>query len=121
MPDQVSGSSIESTTLVSWDRLSCPTRLHSHAPVPSPFIIHPRARSLGIMRDPVTLSDGFTYERASIEKWINAGNTTSPVTNETLGQTHLFPSQVLKNMIRAWREEGAGAELVRQYKQSRSG
>ena len=72
------------------------------------------------MSEPVTLSDGFTYERASIEKWINAGNTTSPVTNETLSQTVLYPNQALKNMIRAWREEGAGAEVVRQYDQSRS-
>ena len=67
------------------------------------------------MSEPVTLSDGFTYERASIETWINAGNTTSPVTNETLSHTHLNPCQALKNMIRAWREEGAGAELVRQH------
>ena len=73
------------------------------------------------MSEPVTLSDGFTYERASIEKWINAGNVTSPVTNETLSHTHFFPNQALKNMIRAWREEGAGAELVREYDHSRSG
>ena len=70
------------------------------------------------MSEPVTLSDGFTYERAAIETWLNAGNTTSPITNETLSHTHFFPAQVVKNMIRAWREEGAGAELVRQYKQS---
>ena len=73
------------------------------------------------MSEPVTLSDGFTCERAAIEKWINAGNTTSPVTNETLSHTHFFPNQALKNMIRAWREEGAGAELVRNCNQSRSG
>ena len=72
------------------------------------------------MSEPVTLSDGFTYERLAIEKWINAGNTTSPMTNETLSQTHLFSNQALKNMIRAWRKEGAGAELVRQHNQSRS-
>ena len=72
------------------------------------------------MREPVTLSDGFTYERTSIETWINAGNRTSPVTNETLSHTHFFPNQALKNVIRAWREEGAGAELVREYDQSRS-
>lgn len=72
------------------------------------------------MSEPATLSDGFTYERTSIEKWISSGNTTSPVTNETLSQTIFFPNQALKNMIRAWRQEGAGAELVRQYKQSNS-
>ena len=72
------------------------------------------------MSEPVTLSDGFSYERAAIEKWINSGNTTSPVTNETLSQTVLYPNQALKNMIRAWREDGAGAKLVREYDQSRS-
>ena len=72
------------------------------------------------MSEPVTLSDGFTYERTAIEKWINSGNTTSPVTNEALSQTIFFPAQALKNMIRAWREEGAGAELIRQYMQSNS-
>ena len=70
------------------------------------------------MSEPVTLSDGFTYERASIETWINAGNTTSPVTNETLRSNDFFPNQVVKNMIRAWREEGEGAALVRQYNQN---
>ena len=65
------------------------------------------------MSEPVTLSDGFTYERASIEKWINAGNVTSPVTNETLSHTHLCRNQALKNIIRDW--------LVRQYNESRSG
>ena len=70
------------------------------------------------MSEPVTLSDGFTYERASIETWINAGNTTSPVTNETLSQTVFFPNQIAKNMIRAWREEGEGAALVRQHNQN---
>ena len=71
------------------------------------------------MSEPVTLSDGFTYERASIEKWINAGNTSSPVTNETLSHTFFCPNQALKNIIRAWREEGTGAELVRQCNQSK--
>ena len=70
------------------------------------------------MSEPVTLSDGFTYERASIETWINAGNTTSPVTNETLSHNLFFPNQIAKNMIRAWREEGEGAALVRQYNQN---
>ena len=67
------------------------------------------------MSEPVTLSDGFTYERASIETWINAGNTTSPMTGATLSQTVFYPNQALKNLIRQWREEGEGAELVRQH------
>ena len=68
------------------------------------------------MSEPVTLSDGFSYERAAIEKWINSGNTTSPVTNEALSQTAFFPNQALKNMIlaslaRGGHGGGAGAPV----------
>ena len=72
-------------------------------------------RSLDIMNEPVTLSDGFTYDRAAIAKWTNAGNMTSPITNGTLSHTLFFPNQALKNMIRAWREEGVEAELVHEF------
>ena len=68
--------------------------------------------SLELMTDPVTLGDGMTYERASIERWLAAGNTTSPVTNAELSSLILAPNQFAKNTIRAWRE-GEGAELVR--------
>ena len=67
------------------------------------------------MNEPVILSDGFTYEKAAIEAWLNAGNTTSPFTEETLGHSLFFTNRALKHIIRAWRDEGAGAELVRQY------
>ena len=70
--------------------------------------------SLELMTDPVTLAgDGMTYERASIERWFAAGKTTSPVTNQQLSNLTYGPSQLVKNMIRAWRE-GQGAELLRQ-------
>ena len=69
--------------------------------------------SLELMTDPVTLvGDGMTYERASIERWLAAGNTTSPVTNAELESLAYVPSQVIKNLIRRWRE-GEGAKLVR--------
>ena len=62
--------------------------------------------SLGVMKDPVTLAgDGMTYERESIERWLNAGNTTSPVTNNALTNTTLAPSQITRNMIAEWRAE----------------
>ena len=69
--------------------------------------------SLELMTDPVTLvGDGMTYERASIERWLAAGNTTSPVTNAELSSLTYVPSHVIKSMIRDFRE-GEGAELVR--------
>jgi len=64
------------------------------------------------MRDPLTCAgDGMTYERESIETWLNAGNVTSPITGLPLSNMTLAPSQVVKNMILAWRE-GEGKALV---------
>ena len=64
------------------------------------------------MRDPVMcVGDGMTYDRISIETWLNAGNGTSPITGLPLSNTTLAPSQVVKNMILAWRE-GEGKALV---------
>ncbi|GMI98448.1 hypothetical protein HRI_003514100 [Hibiscus trionum] len=40
--------------------------------------------SLDLMKDPVTLSTGITYDRQSIDKWIEAGNFTCPLTNQVL-------------------------------------
>jgi len=34
------------------------------------------------MMDPVVASDGFTYEKVEIEKWIDNGNRTSPPSHE---------------------------------------
>ena len=63
--------------------------------------------SLEIMSDPVTLvGDGMTYECSSIERWLAAGNTTSPVTNAKLGETpkdlNFVRVQFVWNSIRAW-------------------
>ena len=64
------------------------------------------------MRDPVTcVGDGMTYERESIETWLNAGNVTSPITGLPLSSTALAPSQVVKNLVLAWRE-GEGKALL---------
>ncbi|XP_063238136.1 WD repeat, SAM and U-box domain-containing protein 1-like [Bacillus rossius redtenbacheri] len=40
-----------------------------------------------LMRDPVTCSDGFTYERAAINEWFMSGKFSSPMTNATLTDT----------------------------------
>ena len=65
------------------------------------------------MRDPVVcVGDGMTYERESIETWLNAGNVTSPITGLPLSSTALAPNQVFKNMVLAWRESEGKALLV---------
>ncbi|KAK7265702.1 hypothetical protein RJT34_33325 [Clitoria ternatea] len=55
--------------------------------------------SLELMKDPVTVSTGQTYDRASIKKWLKAGNTTCPKTGENLTNTELVPNTTLKRLI----------------------
>ncbi|KAL8094978.1 hypothetical protein AgCh_036471 [Apium graveolens] len=59
--------------------------------------------SLEIMKDPVILSTGITYDRMSIEKWIFLRrNNTCPVTNQLLTDTELTPNHTLRRLIQAW-------------------
>ncbi|XP_058762631.1 U-box domain-containing protein 19-like [Vicia villosa] len=55
--------------------------------------------SLELMTDPVTISTGQTYDRASIYKWLKAGNKTCPKTGENLNSTELVPNTTLKKLI----------------------
>lgn len=59
--------------------------------------------SLEIMKDPVILSTGITYDRMSIEKWIFSGkNDTCPVTKQKLGDAELTPNHTLRRLIQSW-------------------
>ena len=57
--------------------------------------------SLNIMKDPVIASDGFTYDRESIELWLR-DHETSPTTNDVLSTKTLFPNRTLKSLIQEW-------------------
>ncbi|KAG9129640.1 hypothetical protein Leryth_014481 [Lithospermum erythrorhizon] len=50
--------------------------------------------SLELMSDPVIVSTGQTYERLSIEKWLEAGHSTCPKTQQALSKTTLTPNYV---------------------------
>ncbi|XP_078486552.1 WD repeat, SAM and U-box domain-containing protein 1 isoform X1 [Ciona intestinalis] len=52
-----------------------------------------------IMTDPVLAADGFTYERASIEKWFAKGSKLSPMTNKALVNRNIFSNQTVKSLI----------------------
>ncbi|KAL4317785.1 hypothetical protein GQ457_18G023890 [Hibiscus cannabinus] len=54
------------------------------------------------MNDPVTLSSGITYDRESIEKWIEAGNSTCPLTNQVLTSLGPIPNHVTRRKIQDW-------------------
>jgi hypothetical protein len=52
-----------------------------------------------VMRDPVTLSDGHSYERRAIERWLLSGHSTSPMTGALLQDTTVVPNHALRNSI----------------------
>ncbi|XP_026150647.1 WD repeat, SAM and U-box domain-containing protein 1 [Mastacembelus armatus] len=56
-----------------------------------------------LMKDPVIASDGYSYERESIESWIRGKNKTSPMTNLPLQTTLLTPNRSLKMAITRWK------------------
>lgn len=58
--------------------------------------------SLDLMKDPVTLSTGITYDRQSIETWIEAGNVTCPITNQVLTTLEPIPNHTIRKMIQDW-------------------
>ncbi|KAM2155422.1 hypothetical protein ACFX1X_047653 [Malus domestica] len=58
--------------------------------------------SLDLMKDPVTLSTGITYDRSSIEKWIETGNNTCSVTNQELMSFDQILNHALCRIIQDW-------------------
>ncbi|EFJ07380.1 hypothetical protein SELMODRAFT_133879 [Selaginella moellendorffii] len=76
------------------------TDLH---PVPPPEFVCPI--SLELMRDPVTACTGVTYDRSSINKWLERGQDCCPATMQPLHQNHsLVPNNALRSLIHQWCE-----------------
>ena len=67
-----------------------------------PFFLCPI--SLELMKDPVTVSTGITYDRESIEKWLFSGkNNTCPATKQVLpADCDLTPNHTLRRLIQSW-------------------
>ncbi|XP_042000406.1 U-box domain-containing protein 11-like [Salvia splendens] len=58
--------------------------------------------SLELMRDPVVVATGQTYERCYIQRWVDCGNTTCPKTRQKLQNLTLTPNYVLRSLISQW-------------------
>lgn len=72
----------------------------SEVQVPSYFLC---PISLQIMRDPVTLATGITYDRENIEQWLySANHNTCPVTKQPLSDCDLTPNHTLRRLIQSW-------------------
>ncbi|URE35599.1 U-box domain-containing protein 9 [Musa troglodytarum] len=58
--------------------------------------------SAELMRDPVVVASGQTYDRAFIEEWLSSGNRTCPQTQRVLSDTTLTPNHLVRSMISQW-------------------
>ncbi|KAJ9542911.1 hypothetical protein OSB04_029417 [Centaurea solstitialis] len=68
--------------------------------VPSHFLC---PISMQLMRDPVTISTGITYDRVSIERWLfTCRSRICPVTNQPLYDAVLTPNHTLRRLIQSW-------------------
>lgn len=71
------------------DSLSCPPEFRC-----------PLSKQL--MRDPVIISTGQTYDRPFIQKWLKAGHRMCPVTQQVLSHSLLTPNYLVREMISQW-------------------
>ncbi|KAJ0971895.1 hypothetical protein J5N97_019854 [Dioscorea zingiberensis] len=55
-----------------------------------------------IMRDPVILASGQTYDRPYIQEWLNAGKLICPETQQVLSNSTLTPNHLIRRMISQW-------------------
>lgn len=87
--------------IFSWRRKKKLSKLNSRKElvIPSHFLC---PISLDLMKDPVTLCTGISYDRENIEKWIEVGNSTCPVTNQPLRNFDLIPNHAIRKMIQDW-------------------
>ncbi|KAG2665645.1 hypothetical protein I3760_15G017800 [Carya illinoinensis] len=67
--------------------------------VPSPFRC---PISMEVMKSPVSLCTGVTYDRSSIQHWLESANDTCPATMQVLPSKHLVPNLTLQRLIHLW-------------------
>ncbi|PSR94875.1 U-box domain-containing protein [Actinidia chinensis var. chinensis] len=58
--------------------------------------------SLELMFDPVIVASGQTYDRASIQKWLDNGLYICPKSRQMLSHTNLIPNYTVKALIANW-------------------
>eukprot|EP00249_Psilotum_nudum_P012438 c23785_g1_i1 orf=322-1581(-) len=58
--------------------------------------------SLDVMRDPVTIWTGHTYDREFIRRWFDEGHNTCPLTMQIVEEKTLIPNHMLRSIIQNW-------------------
>lgn len=69
--------------------------------------------SMDVMRSPVSLCTGVTYDRSSIERWLALGHNTCPATMQTLPSTSTTPNLTLRRLIQLWISQAEAARTSR--------
>ncbi|MED6194579.1 hypothetical protein PIB30_029848 [Stylosanthes scabra] len=64
--------------------------------------------SMDVMRSPVSLCTGVTYDRSSIQRWLESGHDTCPATMQVLPSKDFIPNLTLHRLIRLWLISAAG-------------
>ncbi|CAA2967514.1 U-box domain-containing 9-like [Olea europaea subsp. europaea] len=75
----------------------------SAVPPPPPELRCPISGEL--MKDPVVLASGQTYDETFIQKWLKDGHQTCPTTDHVLPHTLLTPNHLVKKIISKWSKE----------------
>lgn len=58
--------------------------------------------SMDVMKSPVSLCTGVTYDRSSIQTWLSQGHNTCPATMQILPSTDFTPNLTLRRLINVW-------------------
>jgi hypothetical protein len=64
-----------------------------------------------VMKDPVQIASGETFEKSAILQCFKDGKTTSPVTGERLRNTKVTPNYALRQSITEWKERNYSIRL----------
>ncbi|KAK4751962.1 hypothetical protein SAY87_020760 [Trapa incisa] len=68
--------------------------------------------SLDVMKSPVSLSTGVTYDRSSIQQWLDSGHDTCPATNQPLLSKDYVPNLTLHRLINTWTHSSAASSSM---------
>ncbi|KAK8941001.1 U-box domain-containing protein 17 [Platanthera zijinensis] len=58
--------------------------------------------TLDLMKEPVIVATGHTYDRSSISRWLNSGHQNCPKSGQKLIHMALIPNYSLKSLIEQW-------------------
>ena len=71
--------------------------------------------SMELMGDPVMVATGHTYDRQYIQRWLEAGNKTCPVTGVRLRHLELTPNFALRSAIQEWAKANGVTLKTKQF------